>query len=84
MEKLVQDYAYYLFLKNKKSFDIYFDRMEYIKKANGELEDIEDVIFKFLEQFCFFTSIIYSLMFMRASTIGKKIMAKLTHLLKVH
>ena len=43
----MQDYVYYLFSRKQINFQTYFDKMEDIKKANGEIEDLEDVRFEY-------------------------------------
>ena len=50
MEKLVQDYVYYLFSRKQINLGTYFDKMEDIKKANGEIEDLEDVRFEYFDR----------------------------------
>ena len=50
MEKLVQDYVYYLFSSKQINLEMYFAKMEDIRKANGEIEDLEDVRFEYFDQ----------------------------------
>ena len=46
MEKLAKDYVYYLYSKEVISFDTYFDKMNGIRKANGDDDEIDDVSYK--------------------------------------